>query len=155
LEGIKYNELGWKNTFTYSLSPAKISEVKQQIVSLDEVEKYFTDLGFKVNTDYMIHSSHQTLGPFDLMAQKNDTTIILTTLGDDIEDNFTKLFELNIIDKIINGKIHKLVVLFSEPKEVTKNLMDNYNIHPIIVDDITKLYDRFKSQFTKVVLPYT
>jgi len=155
LKGIKYNELHWKNTYTYSLSLSKISEVKQQVVSLDEVEKYFTNLGFKVNSDYMIQSSHQTLGPFDVMAQKNDTTIILTTLGDDIEDNFSKLFELNIIDKVITGRIHKLVVLFSEPKEVTKNLMDNYNIHPIVVDDISKLYEKFKTQFSKIVLPYT
>ena len=145
--------MGWKNVFTYSLSPSKISEIKQQVVSLEEIEKYILNLGFKVNTDYLIHSSNQSLGPFDIVAQKNDSTIIINSLGDDIEDNFSKLFEFNIIDKVIPGNIHKMALLFSEPKEVTKNLMDNYNIQPIVIEDISKLYEMFKSQFSKLLLP--
>lgn len=153
LKSIKFTELGWKNVFTYSLSAAKISEIKQQVFSLDEIEKYILNLGFKVNTDYLIQSSNQTLGPFDIVAQKNDSTIIINSLGDDIEDNFSKLFEFNIIDKVISGNIHKIVILFSEPKEVTKNLMENYNIQPIVIEDISKLYEMFKSQFSKLLLP--
>jgi hypothetical protein len=87
------------------------------------------------------------------VAQKNDSTIIINSLGDDIEDNFSKLFEFNIVDKVIPGNIHKMVILFSEPKEVTKNLMVNYNIHPIIIEDISKLYEMFKSQFSRLLSP--
>ncbi|HKR74490.1 MAG TPA: response regulator [Candidatus Nitrosocosmicus sp.] len=150
---IKYTDLGWKNTYTYSLSASKMSEIKQQVISLDDVEKYFAGFGFKVNTDYIIHSSYQTLGPFDIMAQKNDVTIIVSSLGDDIEDNVSKLFELNMLDKVISGRVHKVVLLFSEPKEVTKNLMENYNIYAIVIDDISKLYETFKSQFSKIFSP--
>ncbi len=153
LKSIKFTELGWKNVFTYSLSASKISEIKQQVVSLEEIEKYIRNLGFKVNTDYLIQSSNQSLGPFDIVAQKNDSTIIINSLGDDIEDNFSKLFEFNIVDKVIPGNIHKMVILFSEPKEVTKNLMVNYNIHPIIIEDISKLYEMFKSQFSRLLSP--
>ena len=153
MKSIKFTELGWKTVFTYSLSPSKISEIKQQVVSLEEIEKYILNLGFKVNTDYLIHSSNQTLGPFDIVAQKNDSTIIINSLGDDIEDNFSKLFEFNVIDKVIPGNIHKMALLFSEPKEVTKNLMENYNIQPIVIEDISKLYEMFKSQFSKLLLP--
>ena len=132
-----------------------MSEIKQQVISLDEVEKYFSSYGFKINTEYTIHSNYQTLGPFDIMAQKNDVTIIVNSLGDDIEDNVSKLFELNMIDKVITGRIHKVVLLFSEPKEVTKNLMDNYNIYAIVIDDISKLYETFRKQFSKIILPNT
>ena len=152
-KNIKYTDLGWKQTFTYSLSTSKMSEIKQQVVSLDDVQKYFVDYGFKVNNDYMIQSNYQTLGPFDIMAQKNDVIIIVSALGDDIEENVAKLFELNMLDKVISGRLHKVVLLFSEPKEVTKNLMDNYNIYAIVIDDISKLYETFKSQFSKILLP--
>jgi hypothetical protein len=152
LKDIKYTELGWKNIYTYSLSTSKIAEIKQQVVSLDDVEKHFVNSGFKVNTEYMVHSNYQTLGPFDLVAQKNDITIIVSSLGDDIEDNVSKLFELNMIDKVISGKVHKIVLLFSEPKEVTKNLMDNYNIQPIVIEDISKLFETFKNEFSKIFL---
>lgn len=152
LKDIKYTELGWRNIYTYSLSAAKIAEIKQQVVSLDEVEKHFVSFGFKVNTEYMVHSNYQTLGPFDLVAQKNDITIIVSSLGDDIEDNVSKLFELNMIDKVISGKVHKIVLLFSEPKEVTKNLMDNYNIQAIVIEDISKLFETFKNEFSKIFL---
>ena len=104
-----------KNIYTYSLSTTKIAEIKQQVVSLDDVEKHFVNFGFKVNTDYMVQSNYQTLGPFDLVAQKNDITIIVSSLGDDIEDNVSKLFELNMIDKIISGKVHKIVLLLNNP----------------------------------------
>ena len=100
----------------------------------------------------MVHSNYQTLGPFDLVAQKNDITIIVSSLGDDIEDNVSKLFELNMIDKVISGKVHKIVLLFSEPKEVTKNLMENYNIQAIVIDDISKLFETFKNEFSKIFL---
>jgi DNA-binding response OmpR family regulator len=155
LKSIKFGELGWKNVFSYSLSASKISEIKQQVVSLEEIENYILNLGFKVNTDYLIQSSNQSLGPFDIVAQKNNTTIIINSLGDDIEDNFSKLFEFNIVDKVISGNIHKIVILFSEPKEVTKNLMDNYNVRPIVIEDISKLYETFKNQFSKLLLPNT
>jgi len=153
LKNIKYNELGWKYMYNYSLSASKISEIKQQVVSLDDVENYFTKLGYKVNTDYMVQSNYETLGPFDIVAQKNDTTVIISSLGDDIEDNVSKLFELNMIDKVISGNVIKVVLLFSDPKEVTKNLMDNYDVHAIIIDDISRLYEGFRSQFSKVLLP--
>jgi CheY-like chemotaxis protein/nucleoside diphosphate kinase len=151
-KGFKYADLGWRSLYTYSLSSSKVSEIKQQVVSLDEIVKHFTDFGFKVNTDYMIHSNYQTLGPFDLVAQKNDITMIISSFGDDMEDNVSKLFELNMIDKVISGRVHKVVILFSEPKEVTKNLMDSYNIQPIVVEDISKLYQTFKNEFSKLFL---
>jgi CheY-like chemotaxis protein/nucleoside diphosphate kinase len=151
-KGFKYADLGWRSLYTYSLSSSKVSEIKQQVVSLDEIVKQFTTFGFKVNADYIIHSNYQTLGPFDLVAQKNDITMVISTFGDDMEDNVSKLFELNMIDKVISGKVHKVVILFSEPKEVTKNLMDSYNIQPIVVEDISKLYQTFKNEFSKLFL---
>ncbi|CAN5582944.1 hypothetical protein BH23THE1_BH23THE1_22030 [soil metagenome] len=150
---IKFSELGWRNVFKYTLSVSKLSEIKQQIVSLDEIENYLINLGFKVNMDYTIHSNHQSLGPFDILAQKNETTVIINSLGDDIEENFTKLFELNAIDKVITGITYKVVILFSEPKEVTRNLMANYNIISVVVDDIFKISDGFKKQFSKIISP--
>ena len=152
MKNIKFSDLAWKNIFAYSISPLQISGVKQQIISLDDIQKYLTNSGFRVDTEYRIQSNYESLGPFDIWAQKGSITIIINSLGDNIEDNVSKLFELNSIDKVIQGTVYKIAILFSEPREVTKNMMDNFNIKPIVVDDILKISDEFREQFSQVFL---
>jgi hypothetical protein len=148
LSEIKLQELGWGPIHNYSLIQSKIPEIKRNLVTLDDIERFLENEGFKVNPDYKIQSKLETIGPFDIVAQKRDNIVVIVSLGADVEENFSKLVQMDTIDKgIVAQRISKYAILFSNPQEMVINLMNKFGVIPIVVDDTSKMLEKFKGVF--------
>jgi CheY-like chemotaxis protein/Zn finger protein HypA/HybF involved in hydrogenase expression len=155
LSGIKLQELGWTRIHNYSLIQSKIPEIKRNIITLDDIERFLENEGFKVNPDYKIQSKLETVGPFDIVAQKLDNIAVVVSLGADVEENFSKLVQMDTIDKaIVARRISKYAILFSNPQEIVLNLMNRFGIIPIVVDDTSKMLEKFKESFMMSFIAY-
>lgn len=148
LSEIKLQELGWAPIHNYSLIQSKIPEIKRNLVTLDDIERFLENEGFKVNPDYKIQTKLETIGPFDIVAQKTDNIVVIVSLGADVEENFSKLVQMDTIDKgIVAQRISKYAILFSNPQEMVLNLMNKFGVIPIVVDDTSKMLEKFKGVF--------
>jgi CheY-like chemotaxis protein len=150
---IRPADLSWKQLYKYSLVQSKVAEVKKDLTTFDKVEKYLLEMGFKVNVDYKVESKSESYGPYDLVAQREGIFIVIATLGMEVEKSFSKLLELDKIDNAISsGRILKYVILFSEPREAIRNIINKFNLIPLLVQDSSRLLDKFREKFS---LEYT
>jgi CheY-like chemotaxis protein len=145
---IKFSDMVWNPINRYEISQEKIGEIRRSIVTLDDIEKFLLQKGYKVNLEYKIESKFESFGPFDIVAKKDDRIIIIVTLGSDIEESFSKLVELDVVDKsAMIGKTSKYAIAFSELREVTWNIIKKFNIIPVVVEDEKKVLEKFKEKF--------
>ena len=154
LSGIKLQELGWGTVHTYSLRPTMIPEIKRDLITLDDIELFLEGKGFKVNADYKIELKQETIGPFDFVAQKGNDIVVIVSLGSEFEESFSKLVQMDGVDKlaavstsVAPHRITKYAILFSEPQEIVKNLMNKFGVIPVIVNDTSKILEKFKEVF--------
>jgi CheY-like chemotaxis protein/Zn finger protein HypA/HybF involved in hydrogenase expression len=140
----KISDANWTQLFNYTLNLSRIAELKQEILSLESIRDFLVEKGFDAHLDHQIEIKNQTCGPFDLVARKQDLHIFAITLGSGLEENFTRLIELDAVGKIIDGRIGKFVIMFSDPPEVTRNLMAKLGVASVIAEDESKLLGKFK-----------
>ncbi|HYZ60081.1 MAG TPA: hypothetical protein VE544_10540, partial [Nitrososphaeraceae archaeon] len=148
LSGVKLQELGWQHIHKYALVHTRVPEIKRNVITLDDIEQFLRKEGFKVNPDFRIESKQETIGPFDIVAQKGDNLAVIVSLGADVEDSFSKLVQMDNVNRaMVVQRISRYAILFSDPQEVVLNLMNKFGVIPIIVEDTSKLLDKFKQVF--------
>jgi CheY-like chemotaxis protein/Zn finger protein HypA/HybF involved in hydrogenase expression len=141
----------WTGLFTYRINPDKITKVKQTIVSLSSIKSFLEEKGFSVQSNVNPNLKYTIATNFDLVARNQDHTILLIILGSDIEENFAKMVDLDTVSKIMPGRISKYAVIFSEPREVTRSLVKRFGIVTILVDNVNKMLEKFKENYTENV----
>jgi CheY-like chemotaxis protein len=139
----------WTELFTYRINPDKITKIKQTIVSLSSIKNFLEEKGFLIQSEVSPSLKYTTATKFDLVAQKQDQTILLIILGSDIEENFAKIVDLDTVSKTLPGRISKYAVIFSEPREVTKSLLKRFGIVPILVENVNNMLEKFKENYTE------
>ena len=148
LSGVKLQELGWQHIDKYALVNNRIPEIKRNVITLDDIEQFLRNEGFKVNPDFKIESKQETIGPFDIVAQKGDNLAVIVSLGADVEESFSKLVQMDNVNRaMVAQRISRYAILFSDPQEVVLNLMNKFGVIPIVIEDTTKLLDKFKQVF--------
>ncbi len=144
----------WTELFTYRINPDKISKIKQHIVSLSSIKNFLEEKGFLAQSNTNPGVKYTTATNFELVAQKQDQTILLIILGSDIEENFAKIVELDMVTKTMPGRISKYAVIFSEPTEVTRSLLKRFCIVPILVENVNNMLEKFKESYTENIYSY-
>ena len=140
----KISDASWTQLYNYTLNLSRIAELKQDILSLESIRDFLLEKGFEANLDHQIEIKNQICGPFELVARKQDLHIFVITLGSGLEENFSRLMELDTVGKIIDGKIAKFAIMFSEPPEVTRNLMEKLGVLSVMTEDESKVLEKFK-----------
>jgi len=124
-----------------------LEEIKQNIISLSPIEGFLQQKGFEIKLDETIVSDSQSYGPFDLIAERGSELILVSVIGSEIENAVVKLIELDNVSKFIHRKVSKYAVLFAEPTEVARNLIDKFDILPILIEHEREMANRFKEFF--------
>jgi hypothetical protein len=164
----KIYEAGWMPLYGYDIDSNKIVELKKKLVSLDPLKEFLIKYGFEdVREDYKFETKYGIFGPFDLVAiikskdktdgrdsdtldKNNDIKnyLIVIVLGSDMEENFAKLVELDTLNKSIsNSGIFKYAVMFSELGEVTRNLLQKFEVTYVLAENEDLILQRFKEKF--------
>ncbi len=73
--------------------------------------------------------------------------ILVSVIGSEIENAVSKLLELDNVSKFIQRKVSKYAILFAEPTEVARNLIDKFDILPILVEHEREMGNKFKENF--------
>jgi DNA-binding NarL/FixJ family response regulator len=154
LSGIKLQELAWSAIHMYSLNPTMISEIKRNLIILDDIGHFLEGEGFKVTADYKTELKQETIGPFDFVALKGNDIVVIMSLGSDVEESYSKLVQMDSVDKlaaigasVTPPRISKYAILFSDPQEIVTNLMNKFGVIPVIIDDTSKILEKFKEVF--------
>lgn len=138
------SQASWVPLYEYFINSGRLSELKNSVASLDPLRDYLAARGYKVYIDQKIDTKYQTFGPFDLVAHKDQNHVFVLVLGTNVEENFSKAVELDTMEKMVDYRIGKFAVTFSEPKEMTRNLVNKFEIMLVTADDEDTLLERFK-----------
>ncbi|MDQ5870247.1 MAG: hypothetical protein M3530_11055, partial [Thermoproteota archaeon] len=145
--GFSLSDGSWKQIYNYEISAEKLEEIKQNIISLSPIEGFLQQKGFEIKLDETIVSDSQSYGPFDLIAERGSELILVSVIGSEIENAVAKLIELDNVSKFIHRKVSKYAILFAEPTEVARNLIDKFDILPILIEHEREMANRFKEFF--------
>jgi Zn finger protein HypA/HybF involved in hydrogenase expression len=145
--GFSLSDGTWEQIYSYELSPDKMEEIKQNIISLFPIERYLSDKGFQIKIDEVVTIDSQSYGPFDLIAQKESELIVISLIGAEIESSISRLIDLDNVGKFAQLHVTKYVILFSEPIEIARNLIDKFGIIPVVLENEREMLNRFKDNF--------
>ncbi len=134
----------WTQLYSYQVMQDKLDKIKQSIISLTSLEEFLLERGFLTDSVNTNLKYALTSGYIDLVARRGDQTILVIVLGSDVEENFTKIIELDTVAKTVPGIVHKYAVIFSEPREVTRNLLKRFAVISVLADDATRMLEKFK-----------
>ncbi|HXT84639.1 MAG TPA: hypothetical protein VN704_09985 [Verrucomicrobiae bacterium] len=87
--------------FKFNLQSENLSKIKKNIFLLSDLEKYF-GLGFSVKQFEKFSDKDHSIGPFELVAYRDTEVFIFIILGNDLQNNISRTFELDYAVKIID-----------------------------------------------------
>lgn len=145
--GFSLSDGSWTQIYNYEINPEKLEEIKQNIISLSPIEEFLLGKGFEVKLDETISVDSQPIGPFDLIAEKKSEMIIASVIGSEIENAITKLLDLDDVGRFDQWRITKYAILFSEPTEVARNLIDKFGIISVLVENEREMLTKFTENF--------
>jgi DNA-binding NarL/FixJ family response regulator len=145
--GFSLSDGSWNQMYNYEISPEKLGQIKQDIISLSPIEEFLRQKGYEIRVDEMVTFETQSYGPFDFVAE-NKTCLILTSLvGSEIENALARLIDLDSASKHSQLKVIKYAILFSDPTEIARNLIEKFDIIPIILENEGDMLARFRENF--------
>ena len=133
--------------YNYEINAEKLDQIKQNIVSLSPIEEYLRQKGYEIGLDEIISFESQSFGPFDLVAENKTNLILASLIGSEIENALARLIDLDNAGKHTQQKVIKYAILFSDPTEIARNLIDKFGIIPIIIENESEMLARFKENF--------
>jgi len=145
--GFSLSDGSWTQIYNYEINPEKLEEIKQNIISLSPIEEFLLGKGFEVKLDESISVNSQPVGPFDLIAEKKTELIVASVIGSEIENAITKLLDLDDVGKFDQRRITKYGILFSEPTEVARNLIDKFGIISVLMENEKEMLIKFTENF--------
>ncbi|HEX9320344.1 MAG TPA: hypothetical protein VF884_15535 [Nitrososphaeraceae archaeon] len=145
--GFSLSDGTWSQMYSYEISVEKLAEIKQNIISLSPIEHYFRDKGFEIKLDEAITIEGQLYGPFDLIAEKETDLIVISLIGTDIENSISRLIDLDNVGKFAQRRVTKYAILFSEPIEVARTLIDKFGIIQVVIENENEMLSRFKEKY--------
>ena len=145
--GFSLSDGRWNQMYNYEISPEKLDQIKQNIVSLSPIEEYLRQKGYEIGLDEIISFESQSFGPFDLVAENKTSLILASLIGSEIENALARLIDLDNAGKHSQQKVIKYAILFSDPTEIARNLIDKFGIIPIIIENENEMLGRFKENF--------
>lgn len=141
--GFGLSECSWVPFYTYWLDASKTGEIKSRVGSLELLKAPLESLGYQVQFGQKVEVEYNSLGPFDLVAyRKAQPNLVAAILGSDVEENHTKIMELETLGRSISLE-RIIIIMFSEPREVTRSLLDKFDMHLIVVEDEATLAKKF------------
>jgi len=145
--GFSLSDGRWNQMYNYEINAEKLDQIKQNIVSLSPIEEYLRQKGYEIGLDEIISFESKSYGPFDLVAENNTNLILASLIGSEIENALTRLIDLDNAGKHSQQKAIKYAILFSDPTEIARNLIDKFGIIPIIIENENEMLARFKENF--------
>ncbi|MGN6623301.1 MAG: hypothetical protein ACTHKK_04090, partial [Candidatus Nitrosocosmicus sp.] len=118
---------------------------KNNIFLLSNLELFFKGIGYVVKQYEKFVNREQVLGPFELVAYKDKTAYIFIILTKDLQDNLSRIFEIDYAIKMIDKEIKTFAIALFEPQEIVLKLLVKFNITPIIKENIKDVVDEIKN----------
>jgi Zn finger protein HypA/HybF involved in hydrogenase expression len=145
--GFSLSDGNWNQMYNYEISVEKLEEIKQNIISLSPIEQFFRDKGFEIRLDETVTIEGQPYGPFDLVAEKETDLIVISLIGTDIENSISRLIDLDNVGKFAQRHVTKYAILFSEPIEVARTLIDKFGIIQVVIENENEMLSKFKEKY--------
>ncbi|MGA8914544.1 MAG: hypothetical protein WB474_00990, partial [Nitrososphaeraceae archaeon] len=145
--GFSLSDGRWNQMYNYEINAEKLDQIKQNIVSLSPIEEYLRQKGYEIGLDEIISFESQSFGPFDLVAENRTNLILASLIGSEIENALARLIDLDNAGKHTQQKVNKYAILFSDPTEIARNLIDKFGIIPIIIENENEMLTKFKENF--------
>jgi DNA-binding NarL/FixJ family response regulator/Zn finger protein HypA/HybF involved in hydrogenase expression len=127
----KLSQAGWQSLYEYRISNEKLDKLKIELTSLDKLQKFLVNNGFKVYRNHKIKTRSQSFGPFDLVAERHDEKVFVIKLSMDMNESMFKVLDLDYIGKMSDGNIRKFAVIFSEANDMILNTLKKFDISAI------------------------
>ncbi|MGG6460740.1 MAG: hypothetical protein ACM3JQ_04865, partial [Candidatus Eiseniibacteriota bacterium] len=105
------------------------------------------DKGFEIRLDETVTIEGQPYGPFDLVAEKETDLIVISLIGTDIENSISRLIDLDNVGKFAQRHVTKYAILFSEPIEVARTLIDKFGIIQVVIENENEMLSKFKEKY--------
>ncbi|MGN6351208.1 MAG: hypothetical protein ACTHL3_07070 [Candidatus Nitrosocosmicus sp.] len=135
----------WIELFKFKLKPENVDKIKNNIFLLSNLELFFKGIGYVVKQYEKFVNREQVLGPFELVAYKDKTAYIFIILTKDLQDNLSRIFEIDYAIKMIDKEIKTFAIALFEPQEIVLKLLVKFNITPIIKENIKDVVDEIKN----------
>lgn len=145
--GFSLSDGTWNQMYNYEISVEKLEEIRQNIISLSPIEQFFRDKGFEIRLDETVRIEGQPYGPFDLVAEKETDLIVISLIGTDIENSISRLIDLDNVGKFAQRHVTKYAILFSEPIEVARTLIDKFGIIQVVIENENEMLSKFKEKY--------
>ena len=145
--GFSLSDGSWNQMYNYEISVEKLEEIKQNIISLSPIEQFFRDKGFEIRLDETVTIEGQPYGPFDLVAEKETDLMVISLIGTDIENSISRLIDLDNVGKFAQRQVTKYAILFSEPIEVARTLIDKFGIIQVVIENENEMLSKFKEKY--------
>lgn len=142
--GFDLSECGWVPFYTYWLDAGRMAEIRNSVGALEPLKMHLDSKGYQIQFGHKVDTKFGTFGPFDLVAYRNGQPIIVSMiLGSDIEDNHTKIIELDTLGSSVDFQQQRFAIMFAEPREVTRNLLAKFKLDLIVAENETALVRKF------------
>ncbi len=82
-----------------------------------------------------------------MIAEKETDLIVISLIGTDIENSISRLIDLDNVGKFAQRRVTKYAILFSEPIEVARTLIDKFGIIQVVIENENEMLSRFKEKY--------
>jgi hypothetical protein len=120
--------------FKFDLNPLLEKQFKKHFLILERLGVFLQQSGFIVSYDERPSDNLQSEIYYDLVAQKEDSKIIVVILSSTLEHNIELLYHIEYL-KIDGNNIFPIIVSLSEPNRLILNLLIKHKMFNIISDD--------------------
>ena len=143
------SNVGWHPLYEFSLNEEKINDIKKSIIPLENLKLFLKEKGFEVYGNQKASDTFQLSITPEIISSKPDQNIIVQTLGSELEENILMLTELDSLHQHISVPTSIFLIMFSTPSEILRNLLDKFDIIPILVEKKENLFELFKQNFSR------
>ncbi len=133
----------WIALYRYNLQLENLNKIKNNIFLLKNLEQYLKGVGFEIKQYEKFAHKDQSFGPFELVAIKDTQIFLFIILGNDLQENLSRLFEIDFASK--DKEIKSFAIAFIEPQEIVLKLLEKFGILLLVKEETTEIFDGIKN----------
>ena len=135
--------------YKYNINPKFEREFKKNFFILQKLSDYLIKLDYKLSFNEKADTNIATETFFDLVARKEEQTIIFVIFTSNLEYNIELLYNIETF-RGHSTKVNPIVISLNEPDQLLVNILIKFNIFLIVSDNDGEILSKTKEYLSRV-----
>ncbi len=132
-----------KTVHRFDINPTLEKEFKKNFFILESVSDYLTNLNYKLSFNEKSDTNITTDTLFDLVARKENQTIIFVILTSRLQQDIELLYQMEMLHSS-DANVIPVVLSLEEPEQLILNILLKFKIFLIVSDNAKEILEKTK-----------